>query len=475
MSRATPPTSLLTLTAPKAAPVRAPEEGFSEELDNAAAGVATEPTTKTEHDDTSRSTDNEAAKSSDDTPSDDGAVERPQEESETSQAGTESSDETTDDAEPVVADVVLSATDDTAASDASTVSEGSEAVEAPTDLEITPLPRTTDQQQNTASTTASETLSDSADLAGATPVETTGVDADLSGDLVGDPTPDDSGQKVAASVNATTASTPTSEVSQQPGNSESQHQSAIPSVGEGADASLDGGDQQDLAQRQPTDERLEPSEPSPAAHPPATSGESSATQPITATPVASPVEAVAAEAVNTSTGLASIASNPLVEQGARTPEPSQPPAVDPARFVSRVARAFESAQQRGGGPIEVRLSPPELGTVQLKLEVSEGVLSASIETETQAARNALLDNLPALRERLAEQDIRVEKFDVDVRDENRQPELPERRDDQAERDASGSTANETQSTQPRDADADASASTSVQTIRFSENRINLVA
>ena len=42
-------------------------------------------------------------------------------------------------------------------------------------------------------------------------------------------------------------------------------------------------------------------------------------------------------------------------------------------------------------------------------------MSAKVEVETAAARNVLLDNLPALRERLAEQDIRIEKFDVDVR------------------------------------------------------------
>jgi flagellar hook-length control protein FliK len=44
----------------------------------------------------------------------------------------------------------------------------------------------------------------------------------------------------------------------------------------------------------------------------------------------------------------------------------------------------------------------------------QGTLSAKIEADTPAARSALLDSLPVLRERLAEQQIRVEKFDVDV-------------------------------------------------------------
>jgi flagellar hook-length control protein FliK len=33
----------------------------------------------------------------------------------------------------------------------------------------------------------------------------------------------------------------------------------------------------------------------------------------------------------------------------------------------------------------------------------------------------LLDNLPALRQRLAEQDIRIDKFEVDIRREGGQP------------------------------------------------------
>ncbi len=106
------------------------------------------------------------------------------------------------------------------------------------------------------------------------------------------------------------------------------------------------------------------------------------------------------------------------EANSRSPKSESGPQVDPARFVTRVAKAFETAQTRGGGPIEIRLSPPELGSLQLRLEVKEGVLTASLETDNQAARNALLDNLPALRERLAEQQIRIEKFDVDVRDDS---------------------------------------------------------
>jgi flagellar hook-length control protein FliK len=89
------------------------------------------------------------------------------------------------------------------------------------------------------------------------------------------------------------------------------------------------------------------------------------------------------------------------------------------RFVQRVARAFHSMSDEGG-EVRLRLSPPELGSLRLEVSLRDGVLSARLEAETSSARNLLLDNLPALRERLAEQNIKVERFEVDVRDEQRQ-------------------------------------------------------
>ncbi len=89
--------------------------------------------------------------------------------------------------------------------------------------------------------------------------------------------------------------------------------------------------------------------------------------------------------------------------------------VDRVRFVQRVARAFQSVGSSGGS-VRLRLSPPELGSVRLEVSVKNGVLTAHAQTETAQARDALIDNLPALRERLAEQNIQVDQFDVDLFD-----------------------------------------------------------
>ena len=76
---------------------------------------------------------------------------------------------------------------------------------------------------------------------------------------------------------------------------------------------------------------------------------------------------------------------------------------------------MHAANERGG-PLRLRLSPPELGALQLELRVRDGVMTARVTAETEAARTLLLDSLPDLRERLALQDVRLDRFDVDLRD-----------------------------------------------------------
>ena len=85
---------------------------------------------------------------------------------------------------------------------------------------------------------------------------------------------------------------------------------------------------------------------------------------------------------------------------------------DRVRFVQRIARAFEGAG-RDGGTMRMRLHPSELGQLRLEVTIRDGALTARMETETQAAKNIILDSLPALRERLAQQDIKIQQFDVD--------------------------------------------------------------
>jgi flagellar hook-length control protein FliK len=88
--------------------------------------------------------------------------------------------------------------------------------------------------------------------------------------------------------------------------------------------------------------------------------------------------------------------------------------IDRIRFVQRVARAFRAADEQGG-QIRLRLSPPELGSLKVDVALRNGVMTARLEAETTSARTLLLDNLPALRQRLADQNIKIERFDVNLK------------------------------------------------------------
>jgi flagellar hook-length control protein FliK len=97
----------------------------------------------------------------------------------------------------------------------------------------------------------------------------------------------------------------------------------------------------------------------------------------------------------------------------KRPVTDQQQEVERVRLVQRVAKALQTAQDRGG-TLRIRLTPPELGALKIELIVRDGALSAKLEAETPAAKQAILENLPALRERLAAQEIKIDRFDVDL-------------------------------------------------------------
>jgi flagellar hook-length control protein FliK len=103
----------------------------------------------------------------------------------------------------------------------------------------------------------------------------------------------------------------------------------------------------------------------------------------------------------------------LLTGGARETSHTRPIEIDSARFLTRVAKAFSAAQQRGG-EVTLRLSPPELGSLRVEVKILDGVMTARVETENATAQAAVLEHLPQLRERLAEQNVRIERFDVDL-------------------------------------------------------------
>jgi flagellar hook-length control protein FliK len=111
----------------------------------------------------------------------------------------------------------------------------------------------------------------------------------------------------------------------------------------------------------------------------------------------------------------------------------------------------------------------------LQLAVHDGVMTASLEAETPAARQLLLDHLPSLRDRLAEQNIRIDRFDVDVRQEGSggQPDPRTSQQEGRQQPFQHSTTRRTTADAPRGDSAQAEPS--VPHARMTNNGLNVLA
>ncbi|MFN7874144.1 MAG: flagellar hook-length control protein FliK [Pirellula sp.] len=83
-------------------------------------------------------------------------------------------------------------------------------------------------------------------------------------------------------------------------------------------------------------------------------------------------------------------------------------------LVQRVLKGLEQLSN-GGEQVKLRLHPPELGTLQMTLKIEANVMSAHLEVENSLAKEALLNNLQNLRDRLSDQGMSIDRFEVEVR------------------------------------------------------------
>ncbi|MCX7935730.1 MAG: flagellar hook-length control protein FliK [Planctomycetota bacterium] len=70
------------------------------------------------------------------------------------------------------------------------------------------------------------------------------------------------------------------------------------------------------------------------------------------------------------------------------------------------------AIRRGISQVTVDLSPPELGRVNVRLEMRQGVVSALIQVEKAEARHLLMSGVDLLRQNLQVQGVELDFFDV---------------------------------------------------------------
>ena len=127
------------------------------------------------------------------------------------------------------------------------------------------------------------------------------------------------------------------------------------------------------------------------------------------------------EAVTATGGSAQSEGKGLSQQSAKEaavsqmfPETSLLDRVDQAKLTQRITNVFRSLAGREG-TVRMKLHPEELGAVTLKMKTEDGKVTAKLETETETAKDILLENLEQLRVKLAQQNIHLDSFDVEVR------------------------------------------------------------
>ncbi|MEM8495767.1 MAG: flagellar hook-length control protein FliK [Planctomycetota bacterium] len=105
-----------------------------------------------------------------------------------------------------------------------------------------------------------------------------------------------------------------------------------------------------------------------------------------------------------------INANGPTPQTAPTPTPlgDGPDALNEARL----ARGLKSALNQQGGSVTLRLTPPEMGTVRIQMQIQGTQVAAQFHAETDAARSLLQQQLGQLRTALEGQGLSVDRLGV---------------------------------------------------------------
>lgn len=85
-------------------------------------------------------------------------------------------------------------------------------------------------------------------------------------------------------------------------------------------------------------------------------------------------------------------------------------------MIDKIVSTAKLGQNGATSEISLRLEPEQLGVMRVRLSMSDQHnVSARIQVETVEAKALIENSLHRLRESFAEQGLKVEKFNVDVR------------------------------------------------------------
>lgn len=83
------------------------------------------------------------------------------------------------------------------------------------------------------------------------------------------------------------------------------------------------------------------------------------------------------------------------------------------QLMDRIASAVRQSQSTGQ-QLKIRLSPPELGALQIEVSLKNGEYSAKLEVQNRHAQKVINDNLAQLKEALVKTGVSLDRIDVQI-------------------------------------------------------------
>lgn len=86
----------------------------------------------------------------------------------------------------------------------------------------------------------------------------------------------------------------------------------------------------------------------------------------------------------------------------------------PVYVVNQVSRQISLSLQRGDNHIRLQLRPPQLGSIQIDMNMKNNVLKIGVITEHNSVKEILISNIQELKDSLVQQGVKLERVDVQV-------------------------------------------------------------
>jgi flagellar hook-length control protein FliK len=100
-----------------------------------------------------------------------------------------------------------------------------------------------------------------------------------------------------------------------------------------------------------------------------------------------------------------LAQTAIIKQGARP---------IPLYVVNQVARQISLSLQRGENRLRLQLKPPQLGVIQIDMDMKNSVLKIGMITEHNAVKEFLVSSIQELRDSLVQHGVKLERIDIHV-------------------------------------------------------------